>query len=175
VYPVTLHPEPAVEAVQVKVVPELVVDEAANPVGTLGTAEQLPPPPPLPPLEPPPQPGRGSRLTEIIQKRETPNIFLRRVRCEPKPAPINAMPGTMIHAEYNTLPPLTTSRAAWVGTLKLVAAYVAPLAEDDVVENVSVAVATELTATGLGLKLHLGAALPLMTGEMLHERVTVPV
>ena len=42
-------------------------------------------------------------------------------------------------------------------------------------ENVSVAVATAETGTGLGLKEHVGAALPVTTGEMLHERVTLPV
>jgi len=32
---------------QLRLVPELVVDEAASPVGTLGADEQVPPPPPL--------------------------------------------------------------------------------------------------------------------------------
>lgn len=170
-YPVTLHPELAVEAVQVKVVLELVVEEAANPVGTLGTAEQPPPPAPL---EPPPQAGRRSRLADIIQKSDTPSIFLRRVSSEPRPTPTNTMPGMRIHAENNKLPPLATFRAAWVGVIK-VAAYAAAFAGGATVENVSVAVATALIATGLGLKLHVGAALPATAGEMLQERVTLPV
>ena len=32
---------------QLRLVPELLVDDAASPVGALGTDEQLPPPPPV--------------------------------------------------------------------------------------------------------------------------------
>jgi hypothetical protein len=35
---------PAVDAVQFRVVPVVVVEEAASPVGTLGAAAQVPPP-----------------------------------------------------------------------------------------------------------------------------------
>jgi hypothetical protein len=84
-----------VEAVHVKVVPELVVEEAASAVGRLGTAVH-PPPPPL--LEPPPQAGRRIRLADIIQNRESPRDLLRCGPFEPNPTPIKAMPGTTIHA-----------------------------------------------------------------------------
>jgi len=42
-----LHPAIAVEPAQFSAVAVLVVEEAANPVGTLGIEEQVPPPPPL--------------------------------------------------------------------------------------------------------------------------------
>jgi hypothetical protein len=103
VYPVTLHPELAVEAVQVKVVSELVVEDAASPVGTLGTDEQPLPPPPLL-LEPPPQAGRRSRLADIIQKIDRPTNFFRRESFELKPMPTNARLGTTINDPYNRLP-----------------------------------------------------------------------
>ena len=38
----------AVSAVQLRLVPELVVPDAVNPVGALGTVVQLPPLPPVP-------------------------------------------------------------------------------------------------------------------------------
>ena len=91
----TLHPELAVEAVHVKVVPVLVVEDAASAVGTLGTAVH---PPALPPLEPPPQAGRRIRLADTIQNREIPRSLLRRGPFEPTPTPIKAIPGTKIHA-----------------------------------------------------------------------------
>ena len=59
--------------------------------------------------------------------------------------------------------------------MEAVSLLAAALAGGATVENVSVAVATPLTGTGLGLKLQVGAALPLTTGVMLHDRVTLPV
>jgi len=73
VYPVTLHPELTVEAVQLKVVVELVVLDAANPDGTLGAAEQ---PPPLL-LDPLPQAGRRIKPADTIQMNDKPSSLFR--------------------------------------------------------------------------------------------------
>lgn len=167
----TLHPELAVEAVQFSVVPELVVDDAANPAGTLGTDEQPPPPPPEL-LEPPPQAGRIIRLADMIQKIEIPSSFFRREPCERKPAPINARPGMIIHDAYNRFPPTVFCASGSVRILDIPRARAAGGAT---VENVSVALARPpSTETGFGLKLQVGAAPPATTGEILHDSVTLP-
>lgn len=57
------------EAVQFKAVLVLVVEEAANPVGTLGTAEHvLPPPPPPPPDELTPEQERNTAIDSTMPK-----------------------------------------------------------------------------------------------------------
>src|SRR3984893_12790036 len=99
-----LHPELAVEGVQFSVVPELVVEDAANRVGTLGTDEQPPPPPPVL-LEPPPQAGRIIKLADMIQKIEISSSFFRRESRELKPPPSNARLGMTLQYIYKRFPP----------------------------------------------------------------------
>jgi hypothetical protein len=77
-----------VEAVQVRVVPELVVPEAASPVGTLGAAKQ----PLTLELLPPPQDGRRTRAVESRQMRPKTRILLRCVADEPKTNPTSVSP-----------------------------------------------------------------------------------
>jgi hypothetical protein len=83
-------------AVQVRVVPELVVPEAASPVGTPGTAEQLRL------LElPPPQDGRRTRAVDIRQMRPNTRILLRCAADEPKTNPTSASPEIGSHSAKN--------------------------------------------------------------------------
>lgn len=93
---------PAVEAVQVRVVPVLVVDDAATPAGTLGAAAQVPPPPVL---LPPPQAGRRNRALITIPRIRKPNSFFRRGRVVVKPIPTRARPtiGSHIAVEASFL------------------------------------------------------------------------
>jgi len=87
-----------VAAVQFKVVPVMVVPEAATPVGALGAAAQdPPPPPPPPPLELPPQEGNRNKPVITIPRIRKPSSFL---RCEGdvlKPIPNSESPATGSH------------------------------------------------------------------------------
>jgi len=165
-----------VEAVQFKVVPELVVLDDANPVGTLGTVEQ--PPPPL--LDPPPQAGRMIKPADTIQMKDKPSSLFRQEPRELKLRPIKASPGTTIHDAYNGLKPrgdagedgasprsLSARTARWKAALP-----------DATVVKVTVAVTAVAPVIETGLVLpneQVGAPAPVTTGEMVHDSVTLPV
>ena len=160
------------EAVQFKVVPELVVLDDANPVGTLGTVEQ--PPPPL--LDPPPQAGRMIKPADTIQMKDKPSSLFRQEPRELKLRPIKASPGTTIHDAYNGLKPRGVGAEGGTRTRSLSARAArrktAALPVGATVVKVKVAVAVEALAIETGLVLpneQVGAPAPVTTGEMLHD------
>lgn len=163
-------------AVQLRVVPELVVPEAANPVGTPGAAEQ-------PLLElPPPQDGRRIRAVEARQMRHKVRIFFRCVAEVPKTNPTNANPEIGSQSAKNCNCLLDGVAVGFGFDLAPAMPFLVPdndLWEPEVgatVVNVSAELPPLLvTETGLGTRLHVGAPTPVTTGEILHERVTVPV
>ena len=77
----------AVDAVHVRVVPELVVPEAASPVGTAGAAKQ-----PLALELLLPQDGRRTSAVESRQMRPKTRILFRCVADEPKTNPTSVNP-----------------------------------------------------------------------------------
>lgn len=167
------------EAVQFKVVPELVVPEAANPAGTLGADEQ--PPPPL--LDPLPQDGRIIKPADMIQISDRPNSLFRRRPRELKPRPISASPGTIrpgttIHDAYNRRKLLGVGGKGGAGTRLPAARRKAALPVDPTVVKVTVAFTAAAPVIETGLVFpneQVGAPAPVTTGEMLHDRVTLPV
>jgi hypothetical protein len=168
----------AVGAVQVRVVPELVVLEAASPVGTPGTAVQLV----LPPEPPPPQDGRRTRAVETRQMRERSRVFFRCVAEKLKTNPTNVSPEIGSHSAKNwsfILDGFTLGFGFdFATTMRSVGPDIALWKSEDAATVVKVSVEVPplaVTVMGLGLRLHVGASTPVTTGEMLHERVTVPV
>ena len=158
--------------------PELVVFDDANPVGTLGTVEQLPPPL----LDPLPQAGRMIKPAEMIQMNDKPSSRFRRGPRELKPRPINASPGTTIHEAYNGRKLRGVGAEGGISTRSLSARAArrktAALPVGATVVKVKVAVAVEALAIETGLVLpneQVGAPAPVTTGEMLHDNVTLPV
>jgi hypothetical protein len=166
-----------VEAVQFKVVPELVVFDDANPVGTLGTVEQ--PPPPL--LDPPPHAGRMIKPADTIQTSDQPSSLFRRDPRALKPRLINASPGMTIHDTYNggILRGVDGEGGNCTGSLLARAARrkaALPVAATLVKVTVAVTAVAPVIETGLvPPNEHVGAPAPVTTGEMVHDNVTLPV
>lgn len=165
------------DAVQVRVVPELVVPEAASPVGTLGAAKQ---PLTLERLLPPPQDGRRTRAVESRQMRPKTRILFRCVADEPKTNPTSVSPeiGSNSAKNWNFM---LEGFAVGFGSELAPAIFLVPdtvlwMSEDGpTVLNVSAEVSPLLVTTGFGLRPQVGAVAPVMTGDMVHERVTLPV
>ena len=161
-------------AVQVSVVPELLVPEATNPVGAAGTAEQLGA------REPPPQDGRRIRAVMTRQRRHKTRTFFRCLADEARTNPASASPETGSHKANGTFIPdgVGPGFDRALATTSLLPdsdpRTTAGVPATDINVSVDVPPLPLVTDTGFGLKLHIVPLVPLPL-ETEHERVTLPV
>src|ERR1700722_415151 len=125
-----LQPDGAVVAVQLRVVPVVVVPDAAKPLGRLGAPKRPLPPPPLLLLPPPPQDGSRTVPVSSAHTSIAPTNFL---RC--RPAPSNPPPArTIPTGSHMTVSELRNRRVGFPATAAVVLTVSVEVPEPPLIE-----------------------------------------